>query len=104
MTTVCNAEMQDLIWIIVRVFDIIKIIIPIALILFGTIDLGKAIMAGDEKEIKAATQVLIKRAIAAVAVFLLVTVVMLLTRIVGGEGWKTCWDAAAKLEKPSFIK
>lgn len=90
----CDAELLTILKIVQNVFDIIKIIIPIALILFGTIDLGKAIMAGDEKEIKAATQVLIKRAIAAVAVFLLVTIVTLLTGLVGGSAWKTCWNTA----------
>lgn len=89
-------SLLSILHIIINVFNIIKIAIPIILILFGTIDLGKAIMAGDEKEIKAATQLLVKRAIAAVAVFLLVTVVMLLTGLVGGTEWKDCWDLAKK--------
>lgn len=87
-------SLLSILHIIINVFNIIKIAIPIILILFGTIDLGKAIMAGEEKEIKAATQLLVKRAIAAVAVFLLVTVVMLLTGLVGGAEWKACWDLA----------
>lgn len=87
-------SLLSILYIIINVFNIIKIAIPIILILFGTIDLGKAIMAGEEKEIKSATQLLVKRAIAAVAVFLLVTVVMLLTGLVGGNDWKTCWEEA----------
>lgn len=93
-----NQNLLDIIWLIQQVFNIVKIVIPIALILFGTIDLGKAIMAGDEKEIKSSTQVLIKRAIAAVAVFLLVTVVLLLTGLVGGDEWKKVWNNASSKE------
>ena len=33
---------------------ILQIIIPVALILWGTIDMGKAVIAGDEKKIKEA--------------------------------------------------
>lgn len=91
MGTACSEDLKQIIGIVKQVLDIIKIGIPIVLILFGTIDLGKAVMAGDEKEIKAATQLLIKRAIAAVAVFLLVTVISLATGLVGGDDWYNCW-------------
>ena len=82
------------------VFPIIYIGIPILLILFGTIDLGKAVMANDDKAIKTATSSLIKRAIAALAVFLVSMLVSLimgwLTK--GGVGvdddsdWSGCWE------------
>ena len=52
------------------------IIIPIALILFGVIDLGKAVIASDEKEIKEAQSKLIKRFIYAALVFLIVFLVL----------------------------
>jgi predicted anti-sigma-YlaC factor YlaD len=75
--------------------SVLQIAIPIILLLFGAIDLGKAVMAGDEKEIKSATSTLVKRAIAALAVFLLFMVVSTITGWVGGKEWKTCWDNAA---------
>ena len=87
-------DLVPILGVIRNVFDIVKIIIPIALILAGTFDLGKAIMAGDEKEIKAATQIMIKRVVAGVAVFLIVTIVMLVTGLVGGDDWKDCWAEA----------
>lgn len=94
--------------IVVSVIKIFMIIIPILLILFGTIDLGKAVIASDEKEVKAAQGRLIKRFIYAALVFfvpLLVGVVMSL--IAAGDtddasqngdtgSWKTCWQAANK--------
>ncbi len=82
------------------VFPVIQIGIPIILILMGSIDLGKAVMSNDDKEIKGATGKLIKRAIAAVAVFFVVTLVSVVFGWLGktdvGEqnGWVKCWELA----------
>lgn len=84
---------------IIKVFrmalTVLQIAIPIILLLFGAVDLGKAVMAGDEKEIKSATTTLVKRAIAALAVFLLFMVVSTVTGWVGGDQWIKCWEKAA---------
>ncbi len=85
------------------IFPIIWIGIPIVLILMGTIDLGKAVMASDDKEIKAAQGRLIKRVIYAVVIFFMVTIVSLVMDLIGTadnsdvEGntdWRSCWEAA----------
>ena len=86
------------------VFPVIQIGIPILLILMGTIDLGKAVMSNDDKEIKGATGKLIKRAIAAVAVFFVVTLVSVVFGWLGktdssdvnanSGDWWTCWRNA----------
>lgn len=93
------------------VFPVIQIGIPILLILMGTIDLGKAVMSNDDKEIKGATGKLIKRAIAAVAVFFVVTLVSVVFGWLGnvnddsvnqgagnenasGANWFKCWKKA----------
>ena len=89
-----NPDLLSLIGIAKKILLILQIAIPIALLIFGTMDLGKAVMAGDEKEIKAATGILIKRVIAAVAVFLLILVVSVVTGWVGGDEWTACWSAA----------
>ena len=47
-----NSELLSIIGILKTVLKIMQIGIPVLLIIFGTIDLGKAVMAGDEKEIK----------------------------------------------------
>ena len=60
------------------VVNIIKIVIPILLIIFGMIDLGKAVAAGKEDDIKKGQSVFMKRAIAAVTVFLVVAIVQLI--------------------------
>jgi hypothetical protein len=87
-----NKNLLNIIAIIKVVYTAFQIAIPVLLLLFGTIDLGKAVMAGEEKEIKAATEMLLKRAIAAIAVFLLIVVVRLVTGIVGGTQWRDCWS------------
>lgn len=83
------------------VFPIIQIGIPIILIVLGTIDLGKAVISSDEKQVKAAQSSLIKRCIYAVAIFFVTTIVSLLMSIVGTadlddaetDNWATCWNS-----------
>lgn len=75
------------------------ILIPIGLLLFGVFDLGKAVIASDEKEVKAAQSRLIKRVIYAVLVFLVPQLVSLIMNVVAiGVGdedttsWSKCWN------------
>ena len=74
--------------------------IPIVLIIYGILDLGKAVIASKEDEMKKATGTLIKRFIYAVAVFLVVFLVQLVMDVVSNSGandgtqdWKDCWSA-----------
>ena len=83
------------------IFNIIQFLIPIGLIIMGSVDLGKAVLSSDDKEIKQATSKLIKRAIAAVAIFFIVLLVKLVMGMVtdsGADGdsasWMACWDEA----------
>lgn len=64
---------------------IIKIAVPILLIIFGMLDLGKAVIAAKEDEIKKGQQTFIKRAIAAVIVFFVVQIVQIVVRFVSGN-------------------
>ena len=82
-------------------FPIIQIGIPIILIIMGSIDLGKAVLSSDDKEIKNATSRLVKRAIAAVAVFFVVMLVTVIMNMVadnnkggqsGAKSWADCWS------------
>ena len=86
------------IWqIIGYVVNIFKIAIPIIIVLFAIMDLGKAVMAGKEDEIKNAQNMLIKRIIYGVAIFFVVTIVQVVFNLVGdglfgtkGDG-VVCW-------------
>ena len=81
-------------------FPIVYAIIPIVLILYAVIDFGKAVIASDEKEVKAAQSRLIKRCVYAALIFFVVYLVQAIMDIVskGGtgntDGWKACWEAA----------
>ncbi len=83
---------------------VIQIGIPILLILMGTIDLGKAVLSSDDKAIKESTSRLIKRVIAAVAVFFVATIVRLLMDVLSksnisdadATAWMQCWDKGKK--------
>lgn len=70
----------------------IKVIVPIILIVIGMIDLAKAVTEKSEDKIKEAQQKLIKRAIAAVLVFLVVSLVGVLMTIVGDESYSDCME------------
>ena len=80
------------------VVDLIKIGVPVLLIIFGMLDLGKAVMASKEDEIKSAQKLLIKRAIYAVAIFFVVFIVQVVFRLIDNSGdlgqsnWITCWN------------
>ena len=79
---------------------IVQIGIPILLIVMGTVDFGKAVASSDDKNIKEAGNKFLKRCIAAVVVFFVITIVSLLmgmlskTSLGEQKEWKKCWDAA----------
>ena len=86
------------------VFPIVQIGIPIALLIFGTIDLGKAVISSDEKEVKQAQGRLIKRCIYAVVIFFMVTLVSIVMGLVdtandsnvgksSANSWASCWNS-----------
>lgn len=75
-----------------NIIRLLKWIIPMGLILFGLLDLGKAVIAGKEDEMKKAQGTLIKRVVYAVAIFLVVTIVWFIMGMVGNTEWKTCWN------------
>lgn len=88
------------------VIPIIQIGIPIILIILGMLDLGKAVIASKEDEIKTAQKMLIKRAIYAVAIFFVVLIVQLVFGLLSSTGdkelestsesWIECWDYGRK--------
>ena len=68
----------------------IKIVVPIILIVVGMLDLAKAVGEKDEGKIKESQNRLVKRAIAAVLVFLVITLVGIVMSLVSGDQYKEC--------------
>ena len=83
------------------IIPLVQIGIPIILIILGMLDLGKAVVASKEDEIKNAQKMLIKRAIYAVAIFFVVLIVQVVFGLLGsagddyedkGNNWLDCWN------------
>ena len=67
------------------VIKAIWIVVPILLVIFGLLDLAKAVVAQKEDEIKKGQQTLVKRVIAAIIVFFVIFIVQTIIRFVSGE-------------------
>lgn len=76
------ANLKPIISIIKTVLNLVRFAVPLVLIVIGTFDIFKAVVASKEDEIKAAQKLLIKRVVYAVIIFLIPTIVMLILNIV----------------------
>ena len=94
------SQLAPIINIIKAVMNIVRFAVPLVLIVIGTFDMFKAVVASKEDEIKAAQKLLIKRIVYAVIIFLIPTIVMFVLNIVSDAGvqnsdqssfW-SCWN------------
>jgi hypothetical protein len=67
-----------LVYVVHLIILLLQFGVPILLIIFGMLDLGKAVIASKEDEIKKGQQMFIKRLIAAVIVFFVIAIVRLI--------------------------
>ena len=100
------SEISNILNIAKFVLRAIQFIVPILLILWGTIDLVKSVVAGKEDDIKKNQKTLIKRVISAVIVFLIPVAVYALLNLLGAsnnkdgakgtgsDNWYSCWKHA----------
>ncbi len=88
---ICTEQVGQIIGIVGMVLKIIQWAVPIILILMGTIDLVRAVIAGKDEEIKKHQQTLFKRLIAGVIVFLIPLLVSVIMGLIGTPDWKSCW-------------
>ena len=65
---------------------VFKIVIPVLLIVFGMIDLGKAVISSDDKAVSKAAKSLLNRVIAGICIFFVPTIVSILFKMVGSFG------------------
>lgn len=78
------------------IVTLIKIVVPVLLIVFGMLDLGKAVMAQKEDEIKKSQQTFVKRLISAALVFFVVMIVQTLFNLVAKKETKV-WNCISCL-------
>lgn len=78
------SQTSDIWRLVGRVLLVFKIVIPILLIIFGMMDLGKAVVAAKDDEIKKATKQLAMRAVAGIVIFFVPTLVGFIFTLVDG--------------------
>lgn len=101
----CSANLKPIMSIVGWIIFLIQMGIPIVLIVLGMLDLGKAVIASKEDEIKKAQKAFGKRFLYAAAVFLVVWAVRLVLgwlpklfdeKDVGNTtAWEGCWSCIA---------
>lgn len=72
----------------------IKVVVPLLLIITGMITMAHAVMEKDEKAIKSAQNLLVKKVIAAVIVYLVIMITGVIVNLVANDSWKTCANCA----------
>jgi len=96
--SMCSGETVNLFVFIGNVILGFRILIPILLIIWGSIDLSKAVIAQKDDDIKKAQSTLMKRAIVAVVIFFLPAMVAMIIGLAGGETGEgagaNCWACA----------
>lgn len=99
LSSFCS-ETKDVLTFVGWALTIVKVAIPFIIIAYGIIDLGKAVTASKEDEIKTAAKRLLYRAIAGVCIFFVPSIVLWLFGTVDefnnstqGGGFDTCKNA-----------
>ena len=92
-----SADIWQVVGYVLLVF---KIVIPIILIIFGMIDLGRSVVSGKDDEIKSNMKSLMIRAIAAIAIFFIPTLIGIIMSVVSSfgtikEDFKICKECIA---------
>ena len=95
-----NPDILRVIYFLKILIDIEKILVPIALIVIGSIDLSKSVMSNDEKEQKKKLNLFIKRLIYAVVIFLVPWIIEVFISLLGDltddVNWTDCITNANK--------
>ena len=84
-----------------QILLIFKIVIPLLLIIFGMIDLGKAVVGSKDEDVKKAITHLAFRAVAAVIIFFIPTLVGFIFSIVDGFSEDDYKECSTCIQNPS---
>ena len=96
--TINCSTIQPIINFVKFLLTCIQWLVPIVIIILGSLDLFKAVIASKEDEIKTAQKLLIKRVIYGVAIFFVTILVTFIFNALGDTGTGTsgflsCWNA-----------
>lgn len=98
----CKGPVQGVFTTLGWVLFAVKIIIPIMLIIFGSIDVGKAVIASKDDEIKKSIKSLAMRTIAGIIVFFVPTILNFAVKLIdNSDVYKgTFWDCTKCMLDP----
>lgn len=94
---VCG-ELSPFLTLVGYVVTIIKIVIPLLLIIFGMLDVGKSVVASKPDEVNKSLKSFAMRCIAAILIFFIPSIVGVLLDAVyqtgetDASGWRCCWE------------
>ena len=96
-TDFCNGDTLFIFQIAHTVIKVLQIAVPFALIIWGSLDFFKAVIAGDDKEMKQKRKPFVQRVIAAVIVLLLPMLVDIIMKNIAKDhetSFAACWTTA----------
>ena len=97
VSEICSKMDPDLATFVHNIITLIKIAVPVVLVVFGMLDLGKGVVASKEDEIKKGQQTFIKRLLAGVIVFFIISITQLVISVIDKESNGAFWECANKI-------
>ena len=94
MESFCS-HMKNTLNLVGSVLNIFRIVIPLLIIIFGMVDLGKAVVGSKDEDIKKAAKQLLMRFIAGLVIFFIPELVKAVFSMLGNTidaDYKTCID------------
>lgn len=76
------------------IIQVIYVVTPLLLIISGSITMIQAMMKHDPGAVTKAQKALVNKIIAAVVVFLMISIVKMVTALVADDGWVSCANCA----------
>lgn len=99
----CRGPVQGVFTTLGWVIFIVKIVIPILLIVFGTIDVTKAVISSKDDELKKSIKTLVIRSIAGIVIFFVPTILNLVVKLIDNNDVYrgTFWDCTKCMLDPN---
>ena len=92
-----NEKLLEVIKIARTCVQIMQVVVPAAVIIWGSFDFLKSVIAGNEKEIREKRKPFIQRVVSGIILFFIPMIVGWVIGAVSGPDWKQCWNSAATI-------
>lgn len=101
-STCKDEDIRDILSVLKKVYNLIRYVTPVILIIMGSYDMAKAVISSKEDEIQKNRKRFITRIILAIMIFMVLSIFELLTNILGSAGvgdsdsWINCWRSLGR--------